>query len=172
VTEVVIEPWTDGDLALLKALNAPEMTEHLGGPETDEQVVKRHKRYVEGDRSGGQMFAIRLLPDREPVGNVGYWEREWQGESVYETGWNVLPAYQGRGIAGQAMRALIDLVKAEGNRRYVHAYPSVHNAASNALCRRLGFTLQTEADFEYPPGHLMRCNDWRYDLTGQEVHSL
>jgi hypothetical protein len=22
----------------------------------------------------------------------------------------------------------------------------------------------SESDFEYPPGHMMRCNDWRFDL--------
>lgn len=162
--KVLIEQWTAEDLELLKALNAPEMTEHLGGPETDEQVEARHKRYVEGDHAAGQMFTIRLLPDRERVGNVGYWERDWQGEQVYETGWNVLPAYQGRGIAASAMRALVDHVAAEGKRRYVHAYPNVENAASNALCRKLGFTLRGEVEVEYPPGHPMRCNDWRYDL--------
>jgi RimJ/RimL family protein N-acetyltransferase len=44
------------------------------------------------------------------------------------------------------------------------AYPGVDNAASNAICRKLGFTLLGAEDFEYPPGHLMRCNDWRLDL--------
>ena len=28
----------------------------------------------------------------------------------------------------------------------------------------LGFTLQGEYDFEYPPGHWMRCNDWELNL--------
>jgi RimJ/RimL family protein N-acetyltransferase len=41
----------------------------------------------------------------------------------------------------------------------------VDNAASNALCRKLGFVLVGETDVEYPPGHMMRCNDWRIDLT-------
>jgi hypothetical protein len=30
---------------------------------------------------------------------------------------------------------------------------------------RVGFTFVTEIDFEYPPGTLLRCNDWRLDLT-------
>ncbi|TYK98131.1 GNAT family N-acetyltransferase, partial [Streptococcus dysgalactiae] len=28
----------------------------------------------------------------------------------------------------------------------------------------LGFVLMGEHDFEYPPGKLMRSNDWRFDL--------
>jgi hypothetical protein len=38
------------------------------------------------------------------------------------------------------------------------------NAPSNAICREVGFELLGELDFEYPPGHSMRCNDWCLDL--------
>ena len=30
-----------------------------------------------------------------------------------------------------------------------------------------GFVLQGEFDFEYPAGHPVRCNDWRYDLSAR-----
>jgi hypothetical protein len=33
------------------------------------------------------------------------------------------------------------------------------------VCRKAGFELVGECDFEYPKGHPIRCNDWRYDLT-------
>lgn len=60
--QVRIEPWGDADLALLRLLNAPEMTEHLGGPETEEQILVRHKRYLKIDGRGtGRMFRIVLL---------------------------------------------------------------------------------------------------------------
>src|SRR5579859_3803509 len=38
--------WTEEDLPLLVGLNAPEMKEQLGGPETPEQVEARHRQYV------------------------------------------------------------------------------------------------------------------------------
>jgi RimJ/RimL family protein N-acetyltransferase len=60
----------------------------------------------------------------------------------------------------------VERARAEGSRRFVYAFPSVGNPASNALCRRLGFELQGEDEFEFPPGQLMRCNDWRFDLGG------
>ena len=41
----------------------------------------------------------------------------------------------------------------------------VERQASNALCAKLGFTLLAATDFEYPPGNILRCNDWRLDLT-------
>ena len=54
-----------------------------------------------------------------------------------------------------------------GAPRSLHAFPSVENAASNALCHRLGFTLRGPCDSEYPAGSslLMRSNDWRLSLV-------
>jgi RimJ/RimL family protein N-acetyltransferase len=81
------------------------------------------------------------------------------GGGLYEIGWMVLPGFQGRGIAGAATDA-----RAQGDRDRIHAFPSVENAPSNAICRKLGFEPAGEIEFEYPPGNLMRCNDWRLDL--------
>ncbi|MEU4368847.1 GNAT family N-acetyltransferase [Micromonospora chersina] len=165
MTEVRLARWSADDLALLRQLNAPEVRAHTGGPETDEQVVARHERYLRGPGPrGGHMFTVGL-PDGTKVGSVGYWEREWRGEPVYEMGWAVLPAYQGRGLASAAVRALVAEAAAHGDRRHAHAYPSVDHPASNAVCRKAGFTLVGETEFEYPPGHLMRSNDWRIELT-------
>lgn len=163
---VRLEPWSAADLDLLRRINAPEMMEHLGGPETDTQVVARQRRYVElGGTGTGRMFRIVLLPRGEGVGSIGYWERAWQGETVWEAGWSVLSPYQGRGIAGAALAAVVASAAAEHRHRYVHAFPSVDNPASNALCRRLGFSFIGEYDSEYPPGRPMRCNDWRLGLA-------
>jgi len=162
---VRIEPWADGDLDLLRATNAPAMKEHLGGPETDEQVLARHRRYLAIGGSGtGRMFRVVLLPGRRGVGTIGYWERVWHEQTVYETGWSVLPPFQRRGIAAAATAAVLARAGAEEKHRFVHAFPSVDNPASNAICGKLNFTLLGECDFEFPPGHAMRCNDWRFDL--------
>ncbi|MDX3851097.1 GNAT family N-acetyltransferase [Streptomyces sp. AK02-01A] len=168
---VRIEPWSEGDLDLLRAANAPELMTHLGGPETEEQLAGRHRRYVDlsADRTGrGRMFRVVLLPGGEAVGTIGFWEQTWQGEQVYETGWAVLAAFQGRGIAAAATAAVVERARAEKKHRYLHAFPSIGNPPSNAVCRKAGFTLRGECEFEYPVGHLMRCNDWRLDLTAME----
>jgi RimJ/RimL family protein N-acetyltransferase len=161
---VRLELWSPDDLDLLRRINAPEMTEHLGGPETDEQVVARHERYLKlGDPGTGAMFALVIEPGLK-VGSIGYWEREWQGELVYETGWGVLPEFQGRGIATAAARAVADKARAERRHAYLHAYPSVEHPASNEICRKAGFAFVGEVDFEYPAGNPIRCNDWRLRL--------
>ncbi|MCZ7439501.1 GNAT family N-acetyltransferase [Micromonospora sp. WMMC241] len=165
MTEVRIVRWSTDDLALLQALNSPAVRAHTGGPETDDQVRARHERYVRGPGPrSGTMFAV-VAPDGTKVGSVGFWPRDWRDEPVYEMGWAVLPEHQGRGLATAAVRAVVAAASAVGDRRHAHAYPSVDNPASNAVCRRAGFTLLGETEFEYPPGSLLRSNDWRIDLT-------
>ncbi|WP_312109421.1 GNAT family N-acetyltransferase [Brevibacillus reuszeri] len=176
-SQVRIHPWSEEDLPLLHLLNASEMTEHLGGPETEEQVVSRHNRYVNTlGKESGCMFRVTLLPELTSVGSVGYWDRSWQGEAVYEIGWSILPAYQGKGIASAAVAEVIAHCRAEQKHTSIHAFPSVNNAASNRICRKLNFSLVSECDFEYPPGSIMKCNDWRLELgsgtEGAEKKSL
>ena len=161
-----IEPWGEDDLPLLeKLMGDPAMTEHLGGPESPEKILERQRRY---EPPGSGMFKIVDGETGEAVGSVGYWERTWRDGQVYELGWSVLPAFQGRGLARLATAQVIALARAEGRLRFVHAFPSVDNAPSNVICRRLGFTLIEECDFEYPPGRPLRCNDWRLDLFAED----
>ena len=147
----------------------PQMTAHLGGPESPEKIAERQTRYERLGASGkGRMFKIVDAATGEAAGSVGYWERTWRGEQVYETGWSVIPAFQGRGIAGMATAHAIEMARTERKHRFLHAFPSVDNAPSNAICRKLGFTLVEECEFEYPPGNFMKCNDWRLDLFEQD----
>jgi RimJ/RimL family protein N-acetyltransferase len=163
VTDVRLEPWGPGDFGLVEQLMGdPAMTEFLGGPESAEKLKDRQRRYAE---PGSGMFKIVDVASGEGIGSVGFWEREWRGGTVYETGWSVIPAFQGRGVAVEATRQLIELARETGRHRYMHAFPKVVNEASNAICRKLGFELLGEEDFEYPPGNPIRCNDWRLDLA-------
>jgi RimJ/RimL family protein N-acetyltransferase len=136
------------------------MMKHLGGPESEAKIAERQARYEKDSRQ----LKIADEATGEGVGWVGYWEREWLGEDVYEIGWAVIPAFQGRGIAASATREAIAIARAERKRRFLHAFPSVDNAPSNAICRKVGFTLLGPHAFEYPKGHFMQCNDWRLDL--------
>jgi RimJ/RimL family protein N-acetyltransferase/predicted nucleotidyltransferase len=162
---VKLEPWGKDDYPLVeKLMGDPVMTEYLGGPETPEKLRERQARYEKATDSKARMFKIVDEATGEAVGSVGYWEKEWQGEMIYETGWGVLPEFQGRGIAGAATAQAIELARAENKHRYLHAFPTPENAPSNAICRKLGFTLLGEVEFAFPPGHIAPSNDWRLDL--------
>ena len=165
-TTMRLEPWDGRGLELERRANVPEMKTFLGGPETDEALVARHLRILDFAAAGtGQMFLVLVPEEGQPVGSVGYWEREWAGETVYELGWKVMTGFQGRGLAVAATVAAVGLAAAEKRHRWAHAYPRVDNAASNAVSRKAGFELLGECDFEYPKGVPIRCNDWRYELT-------
>ncbi|MFE0420989.1 GNAT family N-acetyltransferase [Streptomyces sp. NPDC058953] len=171
---VRIELWSESDLGLLRAANAPELMTELGGPESEEKLLSRHRRYVElsADPEGtGRMYAIVLAETGERVGTVGLWEQESvsEGLAAYEAGWGVLTPFQGRGIAAAATRAVIAVARAAGRHRYLYAYPKVTNGASNAVCRKTGFELRGEVGLEYPPGNPIRSNEWRLDLRPGEA---
>jgi RimJ/RimL family protein N-acetyltransferase len=163
--DVALRPWSGDDLDLLqRLLGDPRMTEHLGGPEAPEKIVKRHERYV--DMTGpGQIFVITLGPQRQVAGSIGYWEMpDWLGETVWETGYSVLPEFQGQGIATRATVLVTARAAAEGIHKSIHAFPSVDNGPSNGVCRNAGFRLLGTHDSEYPPGNPLRVNDWAFDL--------
>lgn len=165
--DVRLEPWGPGDLPLLtKLLGDPAMTEHLGGPESAAKLAERQGNYERLAGSGaGRMFKIVDAATGEGAGSVGYWEKDWRGGTVWETGWSVLPAFQGRGVAVAGTRAALEAARADAKHRFVHAFPSVDNHPSNVICRKLGFELvEEDLGFEYPPGNPLRCNDWRFDL--------
>jgi RimJ/RimL family protein N-acetyltransferase len=161
--DIALKTWSEDCLHLLQQLNMPELMEHLGGPETDAQVVARHNRYLDlGDT--GKMYCIVLCSTGEIVGSVGYWERTWNEKKVYEMGWSVLSEFQGKGIASKAVAAAIDKAKLEKKHTTIHAFPSINNLASNAICQKLNFRFVEQCKFEYPVGHFIISNDWEYKL--------
>jgi RimJ/RimL family protein N-acetyltransferase len=156
-----LEPWKTDDLLLLEKLNDAEITKHVGGPESPEKLAERQSKYEKAD---SRQYRIVDEESGLAVGWVGYWETGWHDQLVWETGWAVLPSFQGRGIASSATAQLLDRARAEQQHRYVHAFPKVENAPSNAICRKLGFEFLSEIDFQARRGGTVRCNDWRFDL--------
>ena len=158
---ITIEPWGDGHLELLRGLNSPEMTSELGGPETDAKVVARNEKYVRlSALPEGGTFVVRV--DGKVAGNVNY----WNDGDAWEMGWGVLPQFQGRGVATSAVLLALAEARAEGNFRFVYAVPRVGNTASNGVCRKAGFRLESTKDMEYPPGEFALSNYWVFDLEG------
>jgi RimJ/RimL family protein N-acetyltransferase len=160
---VDLRPWSDADLPLLeRLLGDPAMTMYLGGPETPEQIRRRHERYL---REPEPMMVILAGPERTPAGMIGYWEHTSpDGTLLWETGWSVLSEFQGQGVATQAALLLMERARAAGKFRYIHAFSAIGNRASNGVCRNVGFVLQGEVDLASTTSPSMRCYDWRLDL--------
>lgn len=154
---VELNAYVDSDFALTEALETdPEVMRYLGGPVTREVLLDAHRRRL----ADPWWFKIVLEPGGPGVGTIGVWETTHDGERLWETGWSVLPAHQGRGVAGTALALLIDRVRAEPQFDSIHAFPGVDNPPSNALCRKFGFELLGQQAFEFR-GHTLHCNHWR-----------
>ncbi|WP_088069021.1 GNAT family N-acetyltransferase [Gottfriedia luciferensis] len=164
-SKILIEPWVETDLNLLLSLNTSFVMKYLGGLESYKQIMFRHKHYLDMSRIGtGQMYTIILLPCRTKIGTVGYWDRVWNNKNVYEIGWSILPQFQRKGIATIAVNKAIKKAKNESKHKYIHAFPSVRNIASNKICEKLNFKLNGKCNFEYPIGKFMECHDWRLKI--------
>jgi RimJ/RimL family protein N-acetyltransferase len=85
------------------------------------------------------------------------------GETFYEIGWMILPEFQHRGLASQAVREVLEKARAERRFGQVHAFPAVTNGPSNRICEKHSFTRLGEREFEFS-GRSLRCNHWRIDL--------
>jgi RimJ/RimL family protein N-acetyltransferase len=155
-----LQAYTDADLPLTEALETdPEVMRELGGPIEREKLPAIHRRRL----SDPWWFKIVERPGGPAVGTIGVWETQHGGEALYETGWMVLPAHQGRGIASAALALLIDRVRAETEFPSLHAFPPVSNDPSNALCRKSGFMLVGTTEFVYS-GRTLHCNHWSLEL--------
>ncbi|MDI6103626.1 GNAT family N-acetyltransferase [Actinoplanes sp. NEAU-A12] len=165
MTAFRLEPWDDRAPELQRRANTPQMQEFLAGVEPDEALVSRHRRILDGIKRGTTEMFLIVIDDAGPVGSIGYWQKQWRGETVYELGWKVLPEFQGRGLAGRALTRTLAHAAGQDRIRWGHAFPRADNVASNSLCRQAGFELLGEVDFEFPKGNPLRCNDWRHDLS-------
>ena len=81
--------------------------------------------------------AIRLREDGRLVGDLGVNLPE-DAEASGEFGISIAPAGQGRGYAGEAVRAVFDQVFGPWGRHRVHASVDPRNLACMALLRGLG----------------------------------
>lgn len=156
--------YTDADLPLTEEIECdPEMMRELGGPMDPAEIPSAHRRRLKAVEDGGWWLKIIPDPAGPPAGVIGIWELTWEGSKTHEVGWMVLPAFQGRGVAGHALEMLISRACSDPRFQRIHAFPGVSNGPSNALCRKFDFELLEEVDIEYA-GRPPRCNHWELGL--------
>ncbi|RCW81908.1 GNAT family N-acetyltransferase [Phyllobacterium bourgognense] len=159
---LVLKSWTTEGFEILRQNNTPDQTLYIGGPESEEKLADRQRRYMQNSPGITSMQMIEF--GGVLVGSIGYWETVWNNMEVYETGWAIVPEFRGRGIARGALVALVEHLRPIARHSKLQAYPSIDNIASNALCRRCGFKFLGEYKVEYPPGRFFRGNAWELEL--------
>ena len=160
---------TNDDLWLYERIHCdPVMWEHLGGPRPREGLAEKLGRDAAATKAD-ELWVFKIILDdgaRTAAGTVSIWEHPWDGHSINEIGWMVLPEFQGRGVGSEAVRAVLQKARSESRWDVVHAFPAITNAPSNAICRKLGFSKLEERVIERD--RILRCNHWRLDLRSAD----
>jgi len=158
-----VEP---GDLDLyLRLRSDPGSMAELGGPIAPEVVELSLLREVDDTAAGrAAVVVIEVQVDGRwlPAGNVSLVLVGTERDASSEVGWMVLPEFRGAGLARWAVGELLGRPGAGAIWGTVHAYPSVTNAASNAICRALGFRLAATGVTEFN-GRRFETNDWVWE---------
>ena len=145
-----------------RMLRDARMMAELGGPLPAEGLEDKLRGIVRDVEAGRTWYFVIESDDGDDAGTVCVWTHEQGGEPIDEIGWMVVTEFQGRGLAGEAVRGVLDRARVEGRWGTIHAYPGVANAASNAICRKAGFELIGEREIDYM-GRTLRCNHWVSD---------
>jgi [ribosomal protein S5]-alanine N-acetyltransferase len=140
-----LEPVTSANAGLLwQLLQQPDLRDYQDLPDvTRAQFLRvvgaRPKRMTAGTVGRFEWLVHDAGADGEPLGWVSLRIAETNRKSA-EIGYSVVRAHRGRGIATEAVAALID----EGFRRVrlreIRAYCLPENASSRAVLRHNGFT--------------------------------
>jgi RimJ/RimL family protein N-acetyltransferase len=142
----------------------PAMMAELGGPRPRADIERAHARSLQL-AAEGRCWPLKVFVDGSPgpVGDVTVFESSHDGQTIYEIGWMVLSEFQGRGIASQAVRQVLEKARAERVFGRLHAFPGAPNVPSNKVCEKNGFTNVGECEVNFA-GHILHCNHWRIDL--------
>ncbi|MFJ7207038.1 GNAT family N-acetyltransferase [Streptomyces sp. NPDC098789] len=143
----------------------PVMMADLGGPQPREGMADKVRR--DAEQAAADIAWLKMIvPDpavpEVVAGTVTLWSHDGDDGPTSEIGWMVLPRFQGRGLGRRAVRALLERARDEDRWGIVHAFPATGNAASNGICRSVGFRFVAEADVSFA-GQLFRTNHWAVD---------
>jgi RimJ/RimL family protein N-acetyltransferase len=165
VTVMRLEMMTADDVELrLRTETDPVMMAELGGPRPPADIERAHARSL-AVAAEGRCWPLKVIPDgsTSTAGMVEVFESSHAGETIYEIGWMVLPEFQNRGIASQAVRAVLGKARAERTFGRIHAFPAVTNGPSNKICENNGFAHLGECEFRFA-GRILRSNHWQIEL--------
>jgi RimJ/RimL family protein N-acetyltransferase len=145
-------------------LSDPRVMADLGGPMSQDKIVKAMKNYVDAVETE-EGWINKIMPDEstDAAGLVFLWDRPWGDGAISEVSVQIHPKHQGHGLATAAVKALMERARAEGRCKSVHAFPPASGAAAQALCAKLGFRKLERCEVPFA-GAAVRCVHWRLDF--------
>ncbi|QNK64566.1 GNAT family N-acetyltransferase [Pedobacter sp. PAMC26386] len=132
--------------AVLELRSDPEVAK-LTGREVSRNIddAIAHINKIEGLIGGGKSlyWAISNKEEDALIGTICFWNFDVKDNSI-EIGYEVLPAFHRKGIASEAIVALISFGFQNMMVTTITAFPSIDNAASVSLLEKLGFKLASD----------------------------
>ncbi|MGW5047392.1 GNAT family N-acetyltransferase [Streptomyces griseoluteus] len=148
----------------------PVMMADLGGPLPRVGMadkVRRDARQAADDLAWFKMIVPDETTPEVVAGTVTIWSHDTSDGPMSEIGWMVLPEFQGQGLGKRAVRTLLEQARDQDRWGLVHAFPAINNAASNGICRSVGFRLLSQAEVTFA-GQVLKTNHWAID-PGKEL---
>lgn len=88
----------------------------------------------------GMYWAIALKENSSLIGTICFWNFDIENE-VIEIGYELLPAFQRKGIMMEAVKKVIEYGFGEMQAKVITALPSVDNVSSITLLEKSGFSI-------------------------------
>jgi RimJ/RimL family protein N-acetyltransferase len=132
--------WSENDLDLAISLwGDPEVTALIGGPFSEEQIGERLAAEIANMKEHQvQYWPIFLLSTGEHAGCCGLRPYEIE-QRIYEIGFHLRRAYQGRGLAREAAKAVMEYAFKSLEATALFAGHHPQNEPSRRALEKLGF---------------------------------
>jgi RimJ/RimL family protein N-acetyltransferase len=148
---------------MVGVLNDERLHAFIGGrPDTITELRDRYRRFVAGPTEGSDIWLnwiVRSTHDGAAIGTVQATVSTLSdGRTVAAVAWVIGMAWQGRGYASEAARALIDWLRAHGVEEVAAAIHADHRASTTVASRAGLHPTEERVDGE---------TLWRLTLTQQ-----
>ena len=137
IDRLIIRPFLKSDHADLYEYLSLEETYRY---EPGQPITKAEARKMAEERAGGSDFRAVTLKEKPQklIGHVSFIQQEPKQFRTWEIGFIFNPAFQNKGYATEASRAIIEHAFKERNAHRVVGYCAVDNVASRRVLEKCG----------------------------------
>lgn len=145
MTSIRLRPVDKSDLPILYEFQLdPEATAMAAFPSRDQEAFYAHSMKIMADKS---VFYKAIVFTGRVAGSIVSWGMDGKWEVGYWLG----REFWGRGIATEALRQFLDVVKT----RPLYAHVAKHNIGSKRVLEKNGFKVIQEDWYNNPAGDLV-----------------